>query len=71
MSYKRKHLGRREREARKRHRRGRMSCSATNWEWLKLGRKHHARWWYRSMSVADNKTKTGDKNSQGVPKATD
>jgi hypothetical protein len=31
--------GKREREARKRHRRGRICSTATKWKWLKLGRK--------------------------------
>lgn len=36
---KRQRVGKREREARKRHRRARVIGTGTKWEWLKLGRK--------------------------------
>ena len=53
MSYKRPNPGRREREARKRHRRGGMASAATGWEMLKLGRKHFWRWMRRSTLDRD------------------
>ena len=50
--------GKREREARKRHRRGRYwSSTAADTEPLKLGRKHSLRWCRRqAMTVADAET---------------
>jgi len=60
MSYKRPNPGRREREARKRHRRGAMSSSATNWEWLKLGHEHSRRVWSHVMCVDDSRKSITD-----------
>lgn len=62
MSYKRPNPGRREREARKRHRRARVS-SGTECGWLKLGQEHFRRWcrehlrhWiFPPMCVADSR----------------
>ena len=54
MSQMRK-LGKREREARKRLRRARVSTGAVT-GWLKLGRKHLSRWtWTCGLAVADSR----------------
>lgn len=54
MSYRRQHLGKREREAGKRHRRA-IVCyfNGAEWETLKLGRGHFRRWSAKSMCVAN------------------
>jgi hypothetical protein len=66
MSYKRKHLGRRERAARKRHGRALEFEGATG-NWLKLGHNHLARSIRATMCVVDSrKSGTGEHWSSPV-----
>jgi len=58
------HLGKREREARKRRRRASACCAGTNFKWLKLGRKHFSRHLNSIMCVADSRKLDG--NNQGA-----
>ena len=61
MSYMRRNrnLGKRERAARKRHRRGQMCGPSTQGKWLKLGRKHSYRKLYKHLAVVDSR-KSGE-----------
>ena len=67
MSYKHHTPGKREREARKRHRRGGVvTHDAAEWKLLKLGREHFRRWVMTSMCVADSR-KTEAKTTKELP----
>ena len=57
-------IGKREREARKRHRRGGVAFAATEWETLKLGNRKFARWLGWSLaSVGGRCRKSGGKRA--------